>query len=300
MDNSTSTKTVASLNSTNNENVNEKPSIIVDYSTSTSGETSSTNLGENPREQSNENHGQHQISTTVTTNRQSTTNYGTNPNGNSSGTSTSTNVTNNSSTTNSYKLKQQRNYQNNRFDPMGTQSAGYQARNAAAAAAAAAAQLHNSWNNTNVLSGQNPTAYPTTNLTTANTFALPHHYQQQTVDMYANYYATAATTPYATHPTQHNAYGQYGQTLIPQESPKGGHVIYVYGIGQRATQEEIFALFQPFGRVLRVDIIIDFNTGLCKGYAFVAMEQYQDAQMAIQSLNAAPFHGRQLQVRFKT
>ena len=35
-------------------------------------------------------------------------------------------------------------------------------------------------------------------------------------------------------------------------------------------------------------------------YAFVAMEQYQEAQMAVQSLNATPFHGRQLQVRFKT
>lgn len=30
------------------------------------------------------------------------------------------------------------------------------------------------------------------------------------------------------------------------------------------------------------------------------MEQYQEAQMAVQSLNATPFHGRQLQVRFKT
>ncbi|CAF4374460.1 unnamed protein product, partial [Didymodactylos carnosus] len=87
---------------------------------------------------------------------------------------------------------------------------------------------------------------------------------------------------------------------IPPESPKGGHVVYVYGIGQRATQQELIQLFQQFGRVLRVDIIIDFNTGLCKGFAFVAMERYQDAQMAIQSLNRAPFHGRPLQVRFKT
>lgn len=262
----------------------------------TSTPTDYSSLNSNPLDSShqyNESHGQHQISTTVTTNRQSTgnsSNYGQNL--------STSNSNGNSSTTNSFKLKQQRNYQTNRFDPMGSQTAGgYQQRNAAAAAAA---QIHNPWNNTNVLQGQNPsTAYPT-NLTATNTFALPHHYSQPTVDMY-NYYGTTTTaTPYATHPTQQNAYGQYGQTLIPQESPKGGHVVYVYGIGQRATQEEIFALFQPFGRVLRVDIIIDFNTGLCKGYAFVAMEQYQEAQMAVQSLNAAPFHGRQLQVRFKT
>jgi len=266
----------------------------------TSTPTDYSSLNSNPLDSShqyNESHGQHQISTTVTTNRQSTgnsSNYGQNLSTSNSNGNSSTN----SSTSNSFKLKQQRNYQTNRFDPMGSQTAGgYQQRNAAAAAAA---QIHNPWNNTNVLQGQNPsTAYPT-NLTATNTFALPHHYSQPTVDMY-NYYGTTTTaTPYATHPTQQNAYGQYGQTLIPQESPKGGHVVYVYGIGQRATQEEIFALFQPFGRVLRVDIIIDFNTGLCKGYAFVAMEQYQEAQMAVQSLNAAPFHGRQLQVRFKT
>ncbi|CAF1197168.1 unnamed protein product, partial [Didymodactylos carnosus] len=87
---------------------------------------------------------------------------------------------------------------------------------------------------------------------------------------------------------------------IPPESPKGGHVVYVYGIGQRATQTELQMLFEQFGRVLRVDVIIDFNTSLCKGYAFVAMERYQDAQAAIQNLNRMPFHGRQLQVRFKT
>ncbi|CAF0861507.1 unnamed protein product [Didymodactylos carnosus] len=79
-----------------------------------------------------------------------------------------------------------------------------------------------------------------------------------------------------------------------------GYLVYVYGIGQRATQQELVQLFQQFGRVLKCDIIIDFNTGLCKGFAFVAMERYQDAQMAIQNLNRMPFHGRTLQVRFKT
>jgi len=102
---------------------------------------------------------------------------------------------------------------------------------------------------------------------------------------------------------QHQMYDhqQQQQLLMNEpESPKGGHVVYVYGIGQRATQQEVTSLFQPFGRVLRVDIIIDFNTGLCKGYAFVSMERFSDAQMAVQNLNRMPFHGRQLQVRFKT
>jgi len=233
-------------------------------------------------EQRNEAYPQHQISTTVTTNRPSMNSYGgqsTNPNGNNQ----------NQSGSNSYKLKQQRNYGNNRYDPMGAQSAGYQARNTS--------QLQGQWNNG--VAAAVAAAQSTYGAFGGNPFGLPHHYQQQ-ADMYAGYYGTPQQTSYGPPGAQQAVYGEYGQQVIPPESPKGGHVVYIYGIGQRATQEEIYALFQPYGRVLRVDIIIDFNTGLCKGYAFVAMEQYQEAQMAIQSLNATTFHGRQLQVRFKT
>jgi len=233
-------------------------------------------------QQINPSYGQHQISTTVTTNRPSSINsYG---GGGGGGGGQSINPNGNQSASNSYKLKQQRNYGNNRYDPMGAQSTNYQTRNTP--------QIQGQWNN-----GVTQSPYGTM----TNPFSLPHQYQQQQqVDLYAGYYGTPQQTSYGTTTTAQQAtYGEYGQQTIPAESPKGGHVVYIYGIGQRATQEEIYALFQPFGHVLRVDIIIDFNTGLCKGYAFVAMEQYHEAQMAIQSLNTVPFHGRQLQVRFK-
>jgi len=235
-------------------------------------------------EQRNESYPQHQIATTVTTNRTSmSSSYGGGQSINSNGSNP------NQSGSNPYKLKQQRNYGSNRFDPLGAQSANFQARNAT--------QLQGQWNNgvaAAVAAAQSSYG------AFGNPFGLPHHYQQQAADMYAGYYGAPQQTTYGPPGAQQAVYGEYGQQVIPPESPKGGHVVYIYGIGQRATQEEIYALFQPFGRVLRVDIIIDFNTGLCKGYAFVAMEQYQEAQMAVQSLNATPFHGRQLQVRFKT
>jgi hypothetical protein len=251
-------------------------------------QTSSTNeyaggeySSQQSNEQRNEAYPQHQISTTVTANRPSMNSYGSGQPINANGSNQ------NPPGSNSYKLKQQRNYGSNRYDPLGAQSAGYQARNAA--------QLQGQWNNgvaAAVAAAQTYGAF-------GNPFGLPHQYQQQ-ADMYAGYYGTPQQASYGPPGAQQAVYGEYGQQVIPPESPKGGHVVYIYGIGQRATQEEIYALFQPFGRVLRVDIIIDFNTGLCKGYAFVAMEQYQEAQMAVQSLNATPFHGRQLQVRFKT
>ena len=170
------------------------------------------------------------------------------------------------STNNSYKLKQQRNYGNNRYDPLSTQSANYQSRNSAQ-------QYQGQWNNglSAGIAGANPSAYGAV----PNAYALPHHYhphhhhqqqqQQQASDLYAGYYGQGGQASFEGAAGQASAYGQYAQEGIPVESSKGGHVVYVYGIGQRATQEEIFALFQPFGHVLRVDIIIDFNTGLCKG-----------------------------------
>jgi len=161
-----------------------------------------------------------------------------------------------SSGSSAYKLKQPRNYGGNRYDPMGAQAASFQARNAA--------QAQGQWNN-GVTAAAVAAAQSQFGVY-GNPFGLPHHYQQQPANMYADYYATPQQSAYGPSSAQTAAvYSEYGQ-VIPPESPKGGHVVYIYGIGQRATQEEIFALFQPFGRVLRVDIIIDFNTGLCKGY----------------------------------
>ena len=207
---------------------------------------------------------QHQIATTVTNNRPATNPYG----GNLQTINPTPSNTNSVGPT-PYKLKQQRNYGTNRYDPMGAQPAGYQARNAATAA-----QFQGQWHN-GVGTGMAVTQSPYGGLT-ANPFGVPHHFQQQPVEMYQNYYGTPQQTAYGTTNAQQTAYGQYGQQMIPPESPKGGHVVYVYGIGQRATQEEILALFQPYGRVLRVDIIIDFNTGLCKGYFYklILIENY--------------------------
>jgi len=58
----------------------------------------------------------------------------------------------------------------------------------------------------------------------------------------------------------------YSEQFISQESSPRAFVIYIYGIGQKPTEEQLLTLFQPYGNVVRVDIIIDFNTGLCKGY----------------------------------
>lgn len=44
-------------------------------------------------------------------------------------------------------------------------------------------------------------------------------------------------------------------------------------------------MFGPFGAVTNVKVIRDFNTNKCKGFGFVTMTNYEEAAMAIASLN---------------
>jgi len=83
-------------------------------------------------------------------------------------------------------------------------------------------------------------------------------------------------------------------------SPIKNDAIYVYGLSQSVNQSELYRLFSEYGHVSRVDIIMDNNTGLSKGYGFVLMDKYDEALRAIEQLNNSQFHGRYLQVRFKT
>jgi hypothetical protein len=82
-------------------------------------------------------------------------------------------------------------------------------------------------------------------------------------------------------------------------SPLKTDSIYVYGLSQSVNQNELYKLFSEYGHVSRVDIILDNNTGLSKGYGFVLMDKYDEALRAIEQLNNSQFHGRYLQVRFK-
>ena len=79
-----------------------------------------------------------------------------------------------------------------------------------------------------------------------------------------------------------------------------GFALFVYNIGTNATERELWQLFSPFGSVLKVNVIRDFEKNQCKGYGFVTMGAYHDAMSAIQNLNGYPYGEKPLQVSFKT
>ncbi|TRY81987.1 hypothetical protein DNTS_030990 [Danionella cerebrum] len=86
---------------------------------------------------------------------------------------------------------------------------------------------------------------------------------------------------------------------VPGNS-SSGWCIFIYNLGQDADEGILWQMFGPFGAVTNVKVIRDFNTNKCKGFGFVTMTHYEEAAMAIASLNGYRLGDKILQVSFKT
>nr|KAG5703017.1 hypothetical protein BaRGS_016178 [Batillaria attramentaria] len=80
------------------------------------------------------------------------------------------------------------------------------------------------------------------------------------------------------------------------ENIKGAN-LYVRSLPVQWTETELNKLFEPY--VQKVNVIMEPGKGVCKGYGFVTMTNFQEAQNAINHLNGFYFQGRPLQVSFK-
>jgi len=72
--------------------------------------------------------------------------------------------------------------------------------------------------------------------------------------------------------------------------------IYVGNLSHDATEDDLRAAFEPFGRVDSVTVIKDKFTGQPRGFAFVEMPGGAEAQAAIRGLNGKELRGRSLTV----
>jgi len=79
-----------------------------------------------------------------------------------------------------------------------------------------------------------------------------------------------------------------------------GHIIFAYNIGPNTTESQLWELFSAYGTVLKSDVIRDPATNAGRGYGFVTMPVYEEAQLAIQSLNGYCYSTKPLQVSFKS
>jgi len=93
-----------------------------------------------------------------------------------------------------------------------------------------------------------------------------------------------------------------GNTLLPGMAATNGSgwCIFVYNLAPETEENILWQLFGPFGAVQNVKVIRDLQTNKCKGFGFVTMTNYEEALVAIQSLNGYTLGNRVLQVSFKT
>ena len=72
--------------------------------------------------------------------------------------------------------------------------------------------------------------------------------------------------------------------------------LFVGNMSFQTSESELRALFEPFGQVTRVHIAMDRETGRARGFAFVEMNNDDEAAKAIASLDGKEVGGRNLKV----
>lgn len=72
--------------------------------------------------------------------------------------------------------------------------------------------------------------------------------------------------------------------------------IFVGNLSWKATEDVLRPLFEAYGTVVSVKVIVDQYTGKSKGFAFVEMESSEEAEKAISGLNDKPVLDRNIRV----
>jgi RNA recognition motif-containing protein len=72
--------------------------------------------------------------------------------------------------------------------------------------------------------------------------------------------------------------------------------LYVGNLSFSTTEQELEAVFSEFGTVDSIKVINDRDTGRSKGFAFVEMNNNQEAKAAMADINDKEIDGRNLKV----
>lgn len=73
--------------------------------------------------------------------------------------------------------------------------------------------------------------------------------------------------------------------------------IYIGNLNYQVEEANLQQMLEDFGPVVSVKLILDRDTGRSRGFAFVEMENAEDANRAIKELNGADYEGRALVLR---
>ena len=73
--------------------------------------------------------------------------------------------------------------------------------------------------------------------------------------------------------------------------------LLIRNLARTITEEELAALFAPFGEVAECNLVIDAATGGSKGFGFVEMPGPGNGKAAMKSLNATEVAGQVIRVK---
>lgn len=93
-----------------------------------------------------------------------------------------------------------------------------------------------------------------------------------------NYYAT------------NNSPGPPIQTTPSNKGPDGAN-LFIFHIPNNFTNVDMYHLFQPYGNLLSVRIMIEKETGRSRGFGFVSYDSPESAALAIKELNGFTVRG---------
>jgi RNA recognition motif-containing protein len=72
--------------------------------------------------------------------------------------------------------------------------------------------------------------------------------------------------------------------------------LYVGNLPHSTTEPQLRTLFEAHGKVERINIVLDKETGRSKGFAFVEMKEASEADKACLALSGSELQGRALRV----
>jgi cleavage stimulation factor subunit 2 len=83
-----------------------------------------------------------------------------------------------------------------------------------------------------------------------------------------------------------------------QQQSAQKHDIFVGNLAFSTTEEQLHQSFSEIGRVIKVRLVTDIETGKPRGFAFIEFEDPQAALSAIRNMNDYELNGRRLRVNF--
>lgn len=92
-----------------------------------------------------------------------------------------------------------------------------------------------------------------------------------------------------------NRMGNSMPNLMPK-TMTGPMRLYVGSLHFNITEEMLRGIFEPFGKIDNIQLIMDPETGRSKGYGFITFHNCEDAKKALEQLNGFELAGRPMKV----